>query len=278
MRIYASQPYVPLFDAKSSGIQTNKKFCISQLIWLAVAIVITFLHVNDIILNSAILQLKEITVRGNIHYTQDEIIDFSGLHINHDLIHQVLEQEVVSRIEKLNYIEKAAVSKHYLRKTVSINITERKKTAKIPCIIGEKPVFMIVDQYGYVLEYSNLVDLSHNSLVEIAGEGAELGSQLVSKQVQIGLKILDLIQKRAGEIFTELDSIDASETNRISVRLRNMPPILLSSDQLVFGVNQLKLVFQHLKREKTADKQIGAYLDFRFEGAVYLMERKQDGN
>ena len=278
MRIYAPQPYVPLFDAKSSGIQTNKKFCISQLIWLAVAIVITFLHVNDIILNSAILQLKEITVRGNIHYAQDEIIDFSGLHINHDLIHQVLEQEVVSRIEKLNYIEKAAVSKHYLRKTVSINITERKKTAKIPCIIGGKPVFMIVDQYGYVLEYSNLVDLSHNSLVEIAGEGAELGSQLVSKQVQIGLKILDLIQKRAGEIFTELDSIDASETNRISVRLRNMPPILLSSDQLVFGVNQLKLFFQHLKREKTADKQIGAYLDFRFEGAVYLMERKQDGN
>lgn len=278
MRIYASQPYVPLFDAKSSGIQTNKKFCISRLIWLTVAIVITFVHVNDIILNSAILQLKEIIVRGNIHYAQDKIIDFSGLHINHDLIHQVLEQEVVSRIEKLNYIEKAAVSKHYLRKTVSINITERKKTAKIPCIIGEKPVFMIVDQYGYVLEYSNLVDLSHNSLVEIAGEGAELGSQLVSKQVQIGLKILDLIQKRAGEIFTELDSIDASETNRISVRLRNMPPILLSSDQLVFGVNQLKLFFQHLKREKPADKQIGAYLDFRFEGAVYLMERKQDGN
>ena len=278
MRIYAPQPYVPLFNVKSSGIQTNKKVCISQLVWLALAIVITFLHVNNIILNSAILQLKEITVQGNTHYAQDKIIDFSGLHINYDLIHQVSEQEVASRIEKLNYIEKATVSKHYLRKTVSINITERKKTAKIPYIIGKKPLFMIVDQYGYVLEYSNLVDLSHNSLVEIAGEGAELGSQLVSKQVQIGLKILDLIQKRAGEIFTELDSIDASETNRISVRLRNMPPILLSSDQLVFGVNQLKLVFQHLKREKTADKQIGAYLDFRFEGAVYLMERKQDGN
>ena len=278
MRIYAPQPYVPLFNVKSSGIQTNKKVCISQLVWLALAIFITFLHVNNIILNSAILQLKEITVQGNIHYAQDKIIDFSGLHINYDLIHQVSEQEVASRIEKLNYIEKATVSKHYLRKTVSINITERKKTAKIPCISGEKPVFMIVDQYGYVLEYSNLVDLSHNSLVEIAGEGAELGSQLVSKQVQIGLKILDLIQKRAGEIFTELDSIDASETNRISVRLRNMPPILLSSDQLVFGVNKLKLFFQHLKREKTADKWIGAYLDFRFDGAVYLMERKQDGN
>ena len=129
-----------------------------------------------------------------------------------------------------------------------------------------------------MLEYSNLVDLSHNSLVEIAGEGAELGSQLVSKQVQIGLKTLDLIQKRAGEIFTKLDSIDASELNRINVRLRNVPLILLSSDQLVLGINQLKLFYQHLKRGKSVDKQTGTYLDFRFKGAVYLMERKQDGN
>ena len=278
MRIYAPQPHVSSFEVKSSETQPNSKNWIGQLIWLMVAIVIAFLHINNIILNSTILQLKEITVQGNDHYPRDKIIDSAKLYKNRDLIHQVSEKEVESRIEKLNYIKKATVSKHYLRKTVSINITERKKTAKIPCIIGKKPVFMIVDQYGYVLEYSNLVDLSHDPLVEITGEGAELGSQLISNQVQIGLKTLDLIKKRAGEIFTELNSIDASEPNRISVRLRNMPLILLSSDQLVLGINQLKLFYQHLKREKSVNKQTGTYLDFRFKGAVYLMERKQDGN
>ena len=117
-----------------------------------------------------------------------------------------------------------------------------------------------------------------HSITSITGEAAELGSQLVSNQVQIGLKTLDLIQKRAGEIFTKLDSIDASELNRINVRLRNVPLILLSSDQLVLGINQLKLFYQHLKREKSVNKQTGTYLDFRFKDAVYLMERKQDGN
>ena len=114
--------------------------------------------------------------------------------------------------------------------------------------------------------------------VRLCARILELGSQLASNQVQIGLKTLDLIKKRAGEIFTELNSIDASEPNRISVRLRNMPLILLSSAQLVLGINQLKLFYQHLKREKSVNKQIGTYLDFRFKGAVYLMERKQDGN
>ena len=44
------------------------------------------------------------------------------------------------------------------------------------------------------------------------------------------------------------------------------------------GIKQLKLFYQHLKREKSVNKQTGTYLDFRFKGAVYLMERKQDGN
>ena len=274
MRIYAQQAYIPLPSNKSPGIRTYKKTNISQLIWLTVASVITLSHVHSIILNSNILQLKKITVQGNVHYPQDKIIDFSGLQTNHDLIHQISEQGVASRIEKLNYIKEVTVSKHYFLKTVSINVTERKKTAKIPYIIGKKPLFMIVDQYGYVLEYSNLTDLSHSLLVEITGKRAELGGQLTSKQIQIGLEISDLIQKRAGEILTELDSIDVSEMGRISVQLRNMPLVLLSSDQLVVGIDQLNMFFQHLKRAKHTTRQIGAYLDFRFEGAVYLMEKK----
>ena len=278
MRIYAPQLYVPPLATKSLDTRTYKKTNISQLIWLALVIIIAFSHVNSIILNSSILQLEEISVQGNELYTQDKIVNSSGLQINRDLIHQVSEEEIAARIEKLNYIKEAVVSKHYLLKTVSINITERKKTAKIPCIIEKKPLLMIVDRSGYVLEYLNLPDLSHSSLVKIIGKSAELGSQLVSKQVQTGLKVLDLIQKRAEEIFSELDSIDASETDRIRVRLRNMPLILLSSDQLVIGINRLKLFFQHLKQAKQAKKRMGVYLDFRFEDAVYLMEKKQDGN
>ena len=104
MRIYAPQPHVSSFEVKSSKTQPNSKNWISQLIWLMVAIFITFLHINYIILNSTILQLKEITVQGNDHYPRDKIIDSAKLYINHDLIHHVSEKEFKSHIENLIYI------------------------------------------------------------------------------------------------------------------------------------------------------------------------------
>ena len=75
MRIYAPQLYVPPLATESLDTRTYEKTNISQLIWLALVIIIAFSHVNSIILNSSILQLEEISVQGNELYTQDKIVN-----------------------------------------------------------------------------------------------------------------------------------------------------------------------------------------------------------
>ena len=95
---------------------------------------------------SPVFDLETVTVEGNVNYTQEQIVEMSGLKTGKNLF-RIHRNRVRDRLLEDSYIDSAKVHRE-LPHTISIIITEREELAKVA--FGKE--YVIIDKEGYVLK------------------------------------------------------------------------------------------------------------------------------
>ncbi len=243
---------------------------------LLITLVIILLFSYHILSEQGVLHVKEITVSGNEHYTQAEVIIASRLTPNWDDIHKISVGKVEERIKQsLRYVKEVNVDRHLLKRTLEIKVIESESFAQIKYNPNGNARFVLVDLEGYVLEYIHSSKIS-DAIVTIIGSGQrlpELGSRISSDNVQIGLKVLNSAVTFP-EIASRLRTIDANHPDKITLQLTNLPMIWLASDLIEAGLHHIELLLRQQKVGKPKSKRNlwhrkHGYLDARFEDAIY---------
>ena len=246
-----------------------------------------------------------INLTGNSHYTDGHIYDVLGDNLQNIITDSESKTETYLK-DNLSYVKDAYVSKNYVKRQLSVEITERKPFARVRHIqsSGEKSKdvqnntkslpntdsFYLVDSAGYVLESIPLKDFARMTL--IIDEGIhlpEVGKQIKSGTTHRGIQILKLVNNRRPELRKNLRSIDARISDKIVIELTNLPmPVWIASDMLETGLNNVTLfiqqqgllILQQNKFNLTNKNRIGknentlpdkyTYLDSRYEDTLFI--------
>ncbi len=246
-----------------------------------------------------------INLTGKSHYTEGDIYDVLGDNLQ-NIITDSESKTATYLKDNLSYVMDAYVTKDYVKRQLSIEITERKPFARVKQIqsSGEKSKevqknskgipktdsFYLIDEAGYVLESIQLKDFTHMTL--ILDEGTlmpEVGKQIKSGTTHRGIQILKLVINRKPELRTNLRSIDARISDKIIIELANLPmPVWIASDMLESGIDNVAqfikqqglLILQQKKYNVTNKNRTGkkvnplpdkfTYLDSRYEDTLFI--------
>ncbi|MCU1490802.1 MAG: Polypeptide-transport-associated domain protein FtsQ-type [Acidimicrobiaceae bacterium] len=176
-----------------------------------------------LLLHSALLSARAVTVRGALHESRAEILAVSGLAKRPPLI-DIDQAGVASAIEALPWVRTATVSRHW-PDGVSVNLVERQPLGEVPLAGGKDAV---VDRSGRVLEE---VAGPPSGLVVLTGVGSvpRPGGFL---QASDG-PLLQLAAQLPATIAPRISSISKTITDGLVLRVTHGPLVVLgSSSQL----------------------------------------------
>jgi cell division septal protein FtsQ len=245
--------------------------------WFAIGVtsVIVLLFVYHATSAGGFLGVKQISISGINHYTQEDIeIAALGLNPNRSNVHTISEQAVESRLKQLIYVKRADISKNVVTRSLTIQIIEREPVALLKYRVNRNIHFLLVDLDGYVLEYRGTQ--ASDRIVTIVGDGGQLpklGSQVDSEGVQLALRLLRSALGLIPESVSRLRIIDANQPEKIALQLDDLPVAWLSYDLIEIGLYHLNQLLKNqttiLKKRNRTAKDLGGYLDTRFEDAIY---------
>lgn len=164
-----------------------------------VAAVILIILANTVLFNCA-----QISVSGNDKYTEDEIVDKSGLKIGDNLLHMNISEARENIINSLAYIDDAQVKKSFPTK-ISITVVEADKQY----CVSDGGVTAVISQKGKIIEHG-----SADGLPLVKGfepETTEIGKWLKSKtegKTDIPAKIFEAADAAGLKDITEVDVTD----------------------------------------------------------------------
>ncbi len=220
--------------------------------------------------------MKRISVSGNEHYTQKEVIAALDLRFRQSDVHTISVPAIEKRLkQKLSYIKQAHISKNILKRSLTLEITEREPVALLKYPEDSHIPFVLVDFEGYVLEHLPALPAS-SSMVEIVSAGQQVpdvGDRIGSDTVQLALEVLNLALSLAPEIVSTLQTIDANQPDKIVLEFSNIPIAWISSDLIKTGIYHINLLIRHqamlINEGKHISNPLNGYLDARFEDAIY---------
>ena len=243
---------------------------------IGIACVIGLLFAHYLTSQVGFFRVKQIAISGNKHYTQKEVIAALDLSARQSDVHTISRSAIEQRLkQKLSYVKQAHISKSILKRSLTLEITEREPIAllKYP---GHSPMrFALVDLEGHVLEYIESLSIP-SSTVTIIGLGQQVpsvGNRVSSDSVQLALNVLNLGLSIAPEIVPTLQTIDANRPDKITLQFSNFPIVWISSDFIKTGIYHISLFMkdQAILTEKGqhTSNPLNGYLDARFEDAIY---------
>ena len=249
-----------------------------------------------------------IALFGNSHYSEGQIYDVLGKNLDNIITDS--EVKTVDYLKgNLSYIKNAQVTKNFVKRQLTIEITEREPFARVKYIISKKKkaektspgnnkaknkyTFYLIDDAGYVLE--SIAPDEYENKVLILDEGIqepEIGKQITSETFLRGIRVLKLVMSKKPGLAKDLRSIDARVSHRIILDLQNLPmPVLIAADLMGIGIEHVDLFVKQrglliLQRErkkanletitKTRENQKTplpekyTYLDARYEDTLYI--------
>ncbi len=294
---------------KPGGIRTPK-YRARRIIILGI-LVITLLFLGKILLSFFDFEHVNVSIAlfGNSHYTEGQIYDVLGENLG-NIITDSEAKNVAFLKENLSYIEDAHISKNFVRRQLTIEITEREPFARVKHTLLEEPEsenvskkktgrkskdnFFLVDGEGYVLE--SITPEKYNHMTLILDEGIQepqIGKQIKTGTTQLGIHILKLVMLRAHKLTTDLKTIDARNSQKIIIDTESLDmPVWIASDLIETGLHHVDLFVKQqglsiLQKEKQmshvntlAKTRAGntdiplpkkyTYLDARYEDTLYL--------
>ena len=221
-------------------------------------------------------RVKQISISGNEHYTQKEIIAALNLSPQHSHVHTISRSAIEQRLkQKLSYVKQAHISKSILKRSLTLEITEREPVALLKYPENRRIPFVLVDLEGYVLEYMESLPAS-GSVITIISAGQQvpsIGDQVDSDGVQLALKVLNLALSLTPEIVPILQTIDANQPDKITLKFNNVPIVWVSSDLIQTGIYHISLFIKNravlMRKGQHTSNPLNGYLDARFKDAVY---------
>ncbi len=165
---------------------------------------IVLLVVLIILANTVLFNCTSVIVSGNVRYTEQEIIDASGLKTGENLLHINTSAAKDKIVSELVYIDDAQVKKSFPTQ-IKITVTEAEKRY----CVNESGVTAVISQGGKIIEHG-----SADGLPMVKGydaETVELGDWLKSKtsgKSEIPDKIFTAADKTGLKDITLIDMTD----------------------------------------------------------------------
>ena len=270
--------------------RANNKIYLLRRVVFIVAIVLTLSFIGKIILSFFGTEYVSFSLSGNRHYTDLQIYDALGKQLQN--IVTASEEETSLYLKKnLSYIKEAHVTKHVMKRMLAIKITEREPFGLLRvdstanAAINRNSSFFLVDSEGHVLKHIDKGEIDpqmseqFRKLVVLKAVNDALpkvGASVGMSEVVLGLEILKAALLQEGNLATEIESIDASDSQKIKLQLNAFPvSVWLAADTIESGLHhialflgQYKIQVLRLIRENPMETQ--PYLDARFEDTIYL--------
>jgi hypothetical protein len=243
---------------------------------IGITCVIGLLFIHYLTLKVGFFRVKQISVSGNEHYTQKEVIAALDLSSRQSDVHTISRSAIEQRLkQKLSYVKQAHLSKSILKRSLMLEITEREPVALLKYPENSPIRFVLVDLEGYVLEYMESLPAS-NSIVTIISTEQQVpsvGDRVDSDSVQLALNVLNLALSLAPEIVSTLQTIDTNRSDKITLRFSNLPIVWVSSDFIQTGIYHISLFIKNqtmlVEKGQRTSNPLNGYLDARFKDAIY---------
>lgn len=269
-------------------------------------LIITLLFLAKIFLGFFDFEHVQVSVAlyGNSYYTEGQIYDVLGENLD-NIVTDSETQTVAYLKENLSYVKDAYVSKSFVKRQLTIEITEREPFARLNHILLEETKsdkapqkttrrkntdnFFLIDETGHVLE--SITPEKYNHLALILDEGVqepEVGKQIKTGTTQLSLYILKQTVLQEPDLSKFLKTVDARVSQQIKIDIENLPmPAWIAADSIESGLYHVGLFVQQqglliLQRERQMLKEthVGkkdfllpekfTYLDARYEDTLYL--------
>lgn len=225
-------------------------------------LVITLLFLVKILLGFFDFEHVQVSIAlfGNSHYTEGQIYDVLGTNLD-NIVTDSEAKTVAYLKDNLSYIKDARVSRNFVKRQLTIEITERKPFARVNYILLEEPksgnvpqttdqknkyVFFLIDEAGYVLE--SIAPEKYNHMVLILDEGIkepEVGKQIKTVTTQLGIRIMKLAMSKEPELSKQVKKVDARVLQQIKINIESLPmPVWISVDLIETGLHHVGLFVQ----------------------------------
>ena len=221
-------------------------------------------------------RVKQISVSGNDHYTQQEVIAALDLSSRQSDVHTISRSVVEQRLkQKLSYVKQAHLSKSILKRSLTLEITEREPVALLEYRENGSRCFVLVDLEGYVLEYIESLPASNSIVTIITTERQvpSVGDRVDSESVQLALNVLNLALSLAPEIIPTLQTINTNRPDKVTLQFSNLPIVWISSDFIQTGIYHISLFIKNqtvlMETGQHTSNPLDGYLDARFRDAIY---------
>ena len=243
---------------------------------IGITCLIGLLFVHYLTLKFGFLRVKQISVSGNEHYTQKEVIAALDLSSRQSDVHTISRAVIEQRLkQKLSYVKQAHLSKSILKRSLTLEITEREPFALLKYSENSSIRFVLIDLEGYVLEYIESLPASNSIVTIISTEQhvPSVGDRVDSDSVQLALNVLNLALSLAPEIVATLQTIDTNQPDKITLQFSNLPIVWISSDFIETGIYHIGLFIKNqttfMEKGQHTSNPLDGYLDARFKDAIY---------
>ena len=243
---------------------------------IGITCVIGLFFIHYLTLKVGFFRVKQISVSGNEHYTQKEVIAALDLRSRQSDVHTISRSVIEQRLkQKLSYVKQAHLSKSILKRSLTLEITEREPVALLKYPENSPIRFVLVDLEGYVLEYIGSLPASSSIITIISTEQQvpSVGDRVDSDSVQLALNVLNLALSLAPEIVPTLQTIDTNRPDKITLQFSNLPIVWISSDFIKTGIYHISLFIKDqmmfMETGQHTSNPLNGYLDARFKDAIY---------
>ena len=276
--------------ARRLGRGTNAKIYLFRRVVFIVAVVLTLSFIGKIVLSFFGAEYVSLALSGNMHYTDVQIYDALGEQLQ-NIVTDSEEQTSIYLKTNLSYIKDTHVTKHVMKRMLTIKITEREpfvrlridSTANVSD--NRDSSFFLVDSEGHVLQHIDKEDTNPQIseqfgkmvvLKAVSDELPKVGTAVGMSEVALGLEILKTALLQERNLAIQIKSIDASDPQKIKLQLDAFPvSVWLAADAIELGLHHIALFLKQHKiqvlqliRENSVETQ--PYVDARFQDTVYL--------
>ena len=276
--------------ARRLGQRTHSKIYLLRRVVLVVAVALTLSFIGKIALSFFGAEYVSLELSGNMHYTDVQIYDALGKQLQ-NIVTDSEEQTATYLKKNLSYIKEAHVTKHVMKRMLTIEISEREPFVLLSvdptanAATNRKSSFFLVDSEGHVLKHIDKGDGNPEIfdqfgkmvvLKAVNDELPKVGAPVGLPEVALGLEILKTALLQEKNLATQIESINASDSEKIKLQLDAFPvSVWLAADAIESGLHHIALFLEQYKiqvlqriRENSVKTQ--PYLDARFQDTIYL--------
>ncbi len=208
-------------NSKSVPVKRRRRRYGSYILYYLLAGVIVVI-VFIILANTLLFNCSSVEAEGSVRYTNDEIIEKSGINLGDNLLHIDTKKAEDAIVSSLAYIDTATVSKVFPTK-IKITVTEAEKWF----CIEQDGVTAAVSRGGKIVEHTPAGGLP--VITGFEAQSTEAGGMLASEVPEKDAIPAELLNAAENAGIDKINVIDITDRFDISILVDNRITLLLGS-------------------------------------------------